>query len=249
MAARNELSLKSKVEVIEYAKRNPSQSSRKIAEVFNCGRTQIQGIFKKRDTILSEYEANVPASRKRHRGTEFSDVNEAMYRWYSLARQRNVPVSGPMLQEEARVIAVQWAITSLKHPMAGWRVLRSAITLGNLPSVVKQQMSQRRRWKAGTKECRVLWWAIKLKMSGMKIRLAASTEHFQRRRWVKKRKSARVGKKPRKGLLLHFLPMQLVVKSTQLSLGRLPNRGVSRELLRVLRKQKEFLITPILRPG
>ena len=107
MAARNELSLKSKVEVIEYAKRNPSQSSRKIAEVFNCGRTQIQGIFKKRDTILSEYEANAPASRKRHRGTEFSDVNEAMYRWYSLARQRNVPVSGPMLQEEARVIAVQ----------------------------------------------------------------------------------------------------------------------------------------------
>ena len=62
MAARNELSLKSMVEVIEYAKKNPSQSNRKIAEVFNCGRTQIQGILKKRDTIFSEYEANAPAS-------------------------------------------------------------------------------------------------------------------------------------------------------------------------------------------
>ena len=161
-------------------KKNLSQSSRKIAEVFNCGRMQIQGIRKKRNTILSEYEANALASRKRHRRTEFSDVNEAMYRWYSLARQSNVPVSGPMLQEEAYVIAVQWAITSLKHPIAGWRVSRSA--LGNLPSVVKQQIYQRRRWKVGTKECRVLWWAIKLKMSGMKTRLAASTEHCQKRR-------------------------------------------------------------------
>ena len=53
MAARNELSLKCKVEVIEYANKNPSQSSRKIAEVFNCGRTQIQGIIKKMEVILS----------------------------------------------------------------------------------------------------------------------------------------------------------------------------------------------------
>ena len=46
------------------------------------------------------------ALRNRHRGTEFSNINEAMYRWYSLARQRNVPVSGPMLKEEALVLAV-----------------------------------------------------------------------------------------------------------------------------------------------
>ena len=104
MAARNELSLKSKVEVIEYAKKNPSQSSRKIAEVFNCGRTQIHGIFKKRDAILSEYEANAPTSQKRHRGTEFSDVNEAMYRWYSLAKQRNVPVSGTQCFKKKHVL-------------------------------------------------------------------------------------------------------------------------------------------------
>ena len=106
MAARNELSLKRKVEVIKYANKNPSQSSRKVAKLFNCGRMQIQGIIKKKEAILSEYEANVPASRNRHRGTEFSNINEAMYRWYSLARQRNVPVSGPMLKEEALVLAV-----------------------------------------------------------------------------------------------------------------------------------------------
>ena len=47
MAARNELSLKHKVEVLKYANKNPSQSSRKIAEVSNCGGMHIQGIKKK----------------------------------------------------------------------------------------------------------------------------------------------------------------------------------------------------------
>ena len=48
MAARNELLLKRKVEVIEYANKNPSQSSRKIVEVFNCGHMQIQISSRKR---------------------------------------------------------------------------------------------------------------------------------------------------------------------------------------------------------
>ena len=55
---------------------------------------------------MAEYEADsIPSSRKRHRPSAFDDTNEAMYKWYSLARQRNVPVSGPMLQEEARLMA------------------------------------------------------------------------------------------------------------------------------------------------
>ena len=54
---------------------------------------------------MSEYEAFTPASRKRHCGGEFEDINEAVYTWYRLARQRSVPVTGPMLQEEACIIA------------------------------------------------------------------------------------------------------------------------------------------------
>ena len=87
-----------KSNTFKYANKNLSQSSRKIAKVFNCGCTQIQGIKKK--AILSDYEANGPESRKCHCGTEFSNINEAVYRWYCLARQRNVPVSGPMLKKK-----------------------------------------------------------------------------------------------------------------------------------------------------
>lgn len=93
------------MKVIEYAWENPQTGTRKIAEVFRCGRSQIQAILRNKETILSEYEANAPASRKQHRQSLFEDVDEAMYRWYSLARQRSVPVSGPMIQEEACLVA------------------------------------------------------------------------------------------------------------------------------------------------
>ena len=62
MGARNELLLKHKVKVIEYAKKNPSQRSCKISKVFNCGHMQIQGVLKKKEIILSEYEVNAPLS-------------------------------------------------------------------------------------------------------------------------------------------------------------------------------------------
>ena len=41
-AKRNTLCLADKMKVIEYAKQNPSAGTRKITEMFDCGRTQIQ---------------------------------------------------------------------------------------------------------------------------------------------------------------------------------------------------------------
>ena len=100
MVTRSDLSLECKVEVIEYRKKNPTLGSRKIAEFFKCEHTQIQNMINNKETILREYEANAPESRKRHHGGEFEDINEVTFMWYSLVRQCCVPVSGPMLQEE-----------------------------------------------------------------------------------------------------------------------------------------------------
>ena len=58
------MSLQERVEVVKYAGENLRAGSRKIAEVFGCGRTQIQAILKNKETILKEYEANPQASRK-----------------------------------------------------------------------------------------------------------------------------------------------------------------------------------------
>ena len=76
-----------------------------LSTVFNCGRTQIQSVLKRKEAILSDYEDNAPASRKHCHGREYSNVIEAVFRWYTLANKSNVPLSAPMLQEEARIIA------------------------------------------------------------------------------------------------------------------------------------------------
>ncbi|XP_065831024.1 tigger transposable element-derived protein 4-like [Oscarella lobularis] len=95
---RKELTLKERVAVIEYARKNPKEGTRKLSEVFQCGRTQIQSILKSREKIMESFRANDPLLRKRKRESELSDT---VYRWYSLARERDIPVTGPMLQEEA----------------------------------------------------------------------------------------------------------------------------------------------------
>ncbi len=55
---RNDLSLKTKYEVIKATQREPGISSRKLAETFNCGRSQIQRILKNKQSIKELYEQN-----------------------------------------------------------------------------------------------------------------------------------------------------------------------------------------------
>ena len=56
--ARNALSLKKKVEVIKAAKSNPQFGVRRLADMFECGRSQISSLLKNKESILELYEAN-----------------------------------------------------------------------------------------------------------------------------------------------------------------------------------------------
>ena len=108
------------MEVVKYARKHPKETSREVAKVFNCGCTQIQTILKKRDEITEEFERNdTSLSRKRNRGTSNDDLNDAVSKWFKLARQRNIPVSGPMIQEEAKIIAAKLGDSEFKASN-GW---------------------------------------------------------------------------------------------------------------------------------
>ena len=82
-------------------------------------RTQIQAILKNQDSITQHYEANAPVDRKRLSGPQYEDIDNTVYDWYSLARQRLVPVTGRMLQEEALIIASRLGISDFKASN-GW---------------------------------------------------------------------------------------------------------------------------------
>ena len=104
--------------MIEYVKNNPGIGSHAIAEKFHCGRTQIHKILRRKEAILSDYAMNAPSSRKRRLPTH-ADINDAMYEWYSHARERNIPVTGTMLKEEALQVANRLGNTTFKASN-GW---------------------------------------------------------------------------------------------------------------------------------
>ena len=109
--SRNALNLQQRVELINYAKNNPNAGYRKVADKFGIGRTQAQKILRTKQEILSQYETSMkPGHQKRVRPAKYSDVNDALWEWYSLCRQSNIPVSDTMLQEEARLIAEKMEI-------------------------------------------------------------------------------------------------------------------------------------------
>ncbi|KAJ4450513.1 hypothetical protein ANN_01940 [Periplaneta americana] len=88
-------------------------SARKIAEIFKCGRTQINGIIKNKDEILKELEEK----KKRKRKSVFSNVNDFVYKWFKCARAKKLPVSGHMIQEKALEIAKE--LNEEKKKLAG----------------------------------------------------------------------------------------------------------------------------------
>ena len=102
---REELGLKARFEVIRFSDANPKESTRKIAKKFNCGKTQIQSILLKKDEILKAFEANVSSNTKRSRGAKNEEVDNALLEWFQKARSKNMPISGPILQEKALQIA------------------------------------------------------------------------------------------------------------------------------------------------
>ena len=71
---------------------------RSIAEKFGCSKSQIQSILAKKDEILDHYGANKNARCKRARLSQLKNVDEC----YQKARSKNIPVTGPMLQEKTK---------------------------------------------------------------------------------------------------------------------------------------------------
>ena len=61
---RNYLSLKMKYEVILASERESGIASRKLAKLFNCGKSQIQGILKNKQYFKDLYEQNASDKMK-----------------------------------------------------------------------------------------------------------------------------------------------------------------------------------------
>ena len=140
MASRKELTLKEQVEVIKYAKKYPRVGNRLIAQHFKCGRTQIQSILREKDEITTAYKYHAQATRMCMHRPAFADMDDGVYRWYSFVRERNVPVPGPMLQQEALQLARVLGKEGFKTTNGWLDCLKKRHNIKNLIIIVQSQM-------------------------------------------------------------------------------------------------------------
>ena len=90
---------------------NRRESTRKLAERFECGKAQIIKILKDKESILEAWSLNSATNFKRSNNEKFEKINSLLWECYMRAQQSNVPVDGPMLREEVKL--------HLKAPMVG----------------------------------------------------------------------------------------------------------------------------------
>ena len=81
-------------------------SQKQIGEKFGISQAGVSQIVKKRSSIEAEINTEKNENRKRiSDGQTFPKVNAAVLEWYQRVRGRNLPVTGPMLQQIARTVA------------------------------------------------------------------------------------------------------------------------------------------------
>ncbi|XP_060085777.1 aspartate ammonia-lyase-like [Ylistrum balloti] len=117
---RRELSLKTKVDIINNAE-GSGKSQRQLAAQFNICKSQVHNILKRKEEIKETYEISPGSDRKRRFiRTENDDINIMTLEWYHRLKQQNVKcVTGKMLQCKAREIAQQLGKTEFKASN-GW---------------------------------------------------------------------------------------------------------------------------------
>ena len=100
---------------------------------------------------MINFQANAPASRKRSRGARYEDVDASVYEWYRLARERLVPVSGPMLQKETLMIISQIknsndfkASNGWLHSFKQWHNIKRLVVSGEVGDVREETVQA---WK------------------------------------------------------------------------------------------------------
>ncbi|CAF1535011.1 unnamed protein product [Rotaria sordida] len=106
MAARRDLTLAEKVELIRKNEQNVPY--RKLAGEYKISIGSVSNIVKRKVEYIENYEQNENSNKKRNLRDEFSQqLDQKVYEWFVQQRSKNIPISGPLLQEQARQIRQQ----------------------------------------------------------------------------------------------------------------------------------------------
>ena len=110
---RVDLDLSSKMDIIKLI---DAKSKRKdIADKYGIDISTISKLYKKREKITKDFHSSLLAADcKRMRTSVYTDVEEALLKWFKQTRAAQLPISGPMLAEIAESLAKEMGLLDWK---------------------------------------------------------------------------------------------------------------------------------------
>lgn len=116
---RKRLSIKEKMDIINESEKS-GLSTRKLAEKFKVGKTQVTMLLQNKEEIRSMFQEGVNTDQKRKfPKTEGLAVDQAVFNWFCKARNKNLPISGPIIQAKALEVAQCLGLSDFKASN-GW---------------------------------------------------------------------------------------------------------------------------------
>ena len=100
----NELTIEKKKEIIDRIERG--STCRQLANAYHIDPKIVSNISKQKQLIIDLWEKNCTADRRRKwRSTDFDDINHLAYNFFVACRANGIPISRPILQSKAKIIA------------------------------------------------------------------------------------------------------------------------------------------------
>ncbi|KAK3101564.1 hypothetical protein FSP39_004521 [Pinctada imbricata] len=117
---RKELNLEEKITLIDDSEKVPKVTQKELSKKYGIGATTVSDIIKRKDFYREQCKNSISTKRQRFvSGSKFGDLNETVFKWFEQARAKNIPISGPIIQENALEIASKLGYADFKAS-AGW---------------------------------------------------------------------------------------------------------------------------------
>ena len=99
--ARVDLNLQQKLNLKADSEKVPKLTQKELGEKYGISRATVSDILKRKDFYKTQFTDNMESSKKRFSvSSKFSDLNELLFKWFTQARAKNIPISGPILQKK-----------------------------------------------------------------------------------------------------------------------------------------------------
>ena len=95
-------------------------SQNDLASKFGVGRSTVADIVKRKDFYKEQYSKTSNLKTQAfHASSKYGELNKILYEWFKQARGKNMPISGPVLQEKALQYATDLGLDDFKAS-TGW---------------------------------------------------------------------------------------------------------------------------------